>query len=172
MAKSNKSENPRQDELKKELADIRSQVAEKKGSRQKTEEQISALQENINARVKELNAKTHRMPYRTLADLESAVAKLERDIGGGLMKIVDEKKAVQEINTLNKQKKSFGEVETAQKTIDADRVKLKELKEQKHDPVFKELNDRYSTLDKEFRDIKAAQNSVYVATRSPCALPS
>lgn len=159
LAKSGNSRNPRQQELKVELADIRSQVADKKGSRSKTEEQISTLQDSINARVKELNAKKNRLPYRTLADLEAAVFKLDKDVESGMMKIVDEKKAIQEINNLSRQKKTFGEMDTAQKSIDADRARLKELKDQKQDPVLKELNERYDALDKEFKAIKAEQNS-------------
>ncbi|KAA8897459.1 hypothetical protein FN846DRAFT_783259 [Sphaerosporella brunnea] len=153
--------NPRQQELKDELAKVRAAVAAKKGSRQKTEDQIKALQDSINARVKDLNARRGNMPYRTLADLEAAIAKLDRDVSSGTMKIVEEKKALQEISNLHRQKKNFAAFEDAQNSIDADRAKLKEMKEKKQDPELKELNEKYEELDKEFKAIKAEQDSIY-----------
>jgi capsule polysaccharide export protein KpsE/RkpR len=107
------------------------------------------------------------MPHRTLADLEAAVQKLDQKVATGQMKIVDERKAVQEINLLNRRKKDFAVVEEMQNSIDADRTKLKAMKDQKQDPELKELNDRYDALDKEFKEIKAEQDSVYSPSPSP-----
>jgi hypothetical protein len=152
--------NPRQQEIKDELAKVRSQVAAKKAARQKVEDAIKALQDSINARVKELNTKRGNMAYRSLADLEAAVAKLDRDVSSGTMKLVEEKKALQEIGNLNKQKKNFAVFDEAQKSIDADRLKLKEMKEKKQDPELKELNEKYDALDQEFKALKAEQDSM------------
>jgi uncharacterized coiled-coil DUF342 family protein len=110
------------------------------------------------------------MPHRTLADLEAAVQKLDQKVATGQMKIVDERKAVQEINLLNRRKKDFAVVEEMQNSIDADRTKLKAMKDQKQDPELKELNDRYDALDKEFKEIKAEQDSMYFPL--PLPLPT
>jgi hypothetical protein len=99
------------------------------------------------------------MPYRSVADLEAAVAKLDRDVSSGRMRIVDEKKALQEISNLNRQKKNFTVFEEQQKIIDADKERLKEMKEKKQDPELKELNDKYGELDDQFKAIKAEQDS-------------
>lgn len=155
------NKNPRQQELKVQLAEIRSQVAAKKASRGKIEDQIKTLQDSINARVKELNAKKNNMPYRTVADLGAAIDKLDRDVSSGKMKIVDERKALQEISALTKQKKNFPIFDEQHKTIDADRATLKSMKEQKQDPELKELNDKYDVLDKEMKAIKEEQDSAY-----------
>jgi uncharacterized coiled-coil DUF342 family protein len=116
--------------------------------------------------VKELNTKRGNMAYRSLADLEAAVAKLDRDVSSGTMKIVEEKKALQEIGNLNKQKKNFAVFEEAQKAIDADRQKLKEMKDKKQDPELKELNEKYDQLDQEFKALKAEQDSMYANPRA------
>ncbi|KAF8534652.1 hypothetical protein BDD12DRAFT_398206 [Trichophaea hybrida] len=155
------NKNPRQQELKDELAKIRTQQAAKKSTREKVEDQIKALHDSINARVKELNAKKGNMAYRTLADLEAAVQNLDQKVATGQMRIVDEKRALQEISNLNKQKKNFAIFEEQQNSIDADRAKLKTIKDQKQDPEWKELNDKYDALDKELKEIKAEQDSVY-----------
>lgn len=101
------------------------------------------------------------MPYRSVADLEAAVAKLDRDVSSGRMKIVDEKKALQEISNLNRQKKNFTVFEEQQKIIDTDKERLKEMKEKKQDPELKELNDNYGKLDEQFKAIKAEQDSAW-----------
>ncbi|KAF8251348.1 hypothetical protein K440DRAFT_82631 [Wilcoxina mikolae CBS 423.85] len=160
-AKPGGNKNPRQQELKDELAKIRTQQAAKKSARGKVDDQIKALHDSINTRFKELNAKKGNMAYRTLADLEAAVQMLDQKVSTGQMKIVDEKKALQEISNLNKQKKNFAVIEEQQNSIDADRAKLKAMKDQKQDPELKELNDKYDALDKELNEIKAEQDSVY-----------
>jgi len=169
-ARPSRNQNPRQQELKNEIAEINSKWAAKKAARGQAEDQIKALHDSINVRVKELNAKKGNMPHKTLADLEAAVQKLDQKVATGQMKIVDERKAVQEINLLNRRKKDFAVVEEMQNSIDADRTKLKAMKDQKQDPELKELNDRYDALDKEFKEIKAEQDSVYFPL--PLPLPT
>lgn len=100
------------------------------------------------------------MPYRSLADLERAINDLDRQVSTGRMKIVDEKKALQEISTLNKQKKNFGVFEEQQKAIDADKAKLKELKEKKQDPELVELNKKYDEIQKELNELRDGQQQM------------
>ncbi|KAI5819232.1 hypothetical protein BZA77DRAFT_259648 [Pyronema omphalodes] len=153
--------NPRLDELKVDLNDIRSKQKAKKNSREKDEEAIKALTESINARVKDLNAKRGGMAYRSIADLEAAVARLDKNVSSGNMKIVEEKRALQEISQLNKQKKNFAAFEEQQAAIDADRAKLKAMKEKKQDPEVKQLSDLYDEKDREFKALKAEADAVF-----------
>lgn len=95
------------------------------------------------------------MPYRSIADLEAAVKELDKKVASGMMKIVDEKRALQEISTLNKQKRGFAGLEETQASVDADRVKLKELKERKVDPEQVKLNERFDELNKELNELRA-----------------
>ncbi|TGZ80034.1 hypothetical protein EX30DRAFT_372550 [Ascodesmis nigricans] len=149
---------PRQQELRDQMNQIKTQVASKKSVSQKLHDQIKTLQDSINARGKDLTSKQKAMPYRTLADLERQIAELDRKVNTGMMKIVDEKKALQEISTLNKQKKNFAVFEEAQKAIDADKQKLKELKEKKQDPELVELNKKFDELQKELNKLRDEQH--------------
>jgi uncharacterized coiled-coil DUF342 family protein len=152
--------NPRIEELKVELNDIRSKQKAKKNTREKDEELIKALTDSINTRVKDMNTKRGGMAYRSIADLEAAVDRLEKNVSSGNMKIVEEKRALQEISQLNKQKKNFAAFEEQQAAIDADRVKLKAMKDKKQDPEAKQLSDLYDEKDKEFKALKAEADGV------------
>ncbi|KAI5781215.1 hypothetical protein EDC01DRAFT_718584 [Geopyxis carbonaria] len=151
---------PRQQELRDQLSAIRQQVATKKGNVGKIQDQIKNLQDSINTRVKEVQTKQKFIGYKSVADLEAQVAKLDAGVSSGKMKIVDEKKALSEISGLNKKKRDFATIEEMQKSIDSDKTKLKELKEKKQDPELVELNKKYETLQTELNELRANQESV------------
>ena len=77
--------------------------------------------------------------------------RLDRQVSTGQMKIVDEKKALQAISNLNRRKKDFAAFEEVQATIDADREKIKTLRDQKSDPEIAKLNARYDEKNAELQ---------------------
>jgi hypothetical protein len=77
------------------------------------------------------------------------------------MKIVDEKKALAEISSLRKSKKTFAGFEDAQKQIDDLKAKIKEIKDSMEDPETKALSERYNKIQAELDAIKAEQDEAY-----------
>ncbi|KAK0742222.1 hypothetical protein B0T21DRAFT_126049 [Apiosordaria backusii] len=76
-----------------------------------------------------------------------------------MMKLVDEKKALNEISNLRKQKKLFAGFEQQQKLIDENKAKIKEIKDSLDTPEAKKLSEEYNTLQAELDVIKAEQNT-------------
>ena len=142
---------PRFHELKAELSEIKSQVSTRRTAQKKIDDQIASINNTIAARIKELTTKKSTLPFRTLDDLEAEVRRLDRQVSTGQMKIVDEKKALQAISNLNRRKKDFAAFEEVQATIDADREKIKTLRDQKSDPEIAKLNARYDEKNAELQ---------------------
>lgn len=152
---------PRQQELRDQLNELRAAQQAKKGGRAQIDEQIKTLDTSIKAKIKEQNASMQKMPYRTLDELEDAIKRLSASVDSGKMMIVDERKALAEISSLNKVKKNFGVFSEVQKTIDADKAKLDELKQQRRDPEVQELSDKYEAVKKELDDLKLEQDAAF-----------
>ncbi|PWW77458.1 hypothetical protein C7212DRAFT_292903, partial [Tuber magnatum] len=74
------------------------------------------------------------------------------------MKLVDERKALSEISTLQKQRKTFGILNAEQKAIDEEREKLNELKAKRKDPEVQKLSDEYEETMRQLDAIKAEQD--------------
>lgn len=58
---------------------------------------MRALDASIKARIKEQNASKGKFPYKSMDELDAAIQRLERSIAGGELKLVDERRAVDEI---------------------------------------------------------------------------
>jgi hypothetical protein len=78
-----------------------------------------------------------------------------------MMKLVDEKKALAEISSLRKQRKTFAQFDDAQKGIDDLRTKIKELKDSMDDPETKKLSEQYNKIQAELDTIKAEQDEAF-----------
>ncbi|KAI5838239.1 hypothetical protein DFP73DRAFT_503393 [Morchella snyderi] len=152
---------PRQQELRDQLNELRAAQQAKKGGRAQIDEQIKTLDTSIKARIREQNASMQKMPYRTLDELEDAIKRLSASVDSGKMMIVDERKALAEISSLNKVKKNFGAFSEVQKTIDADKAKLDELRQQRKDPEVQELSDKFEAVKKELDDLKLEQDAAF-----------
>ena len=77
------------------------------------------------------------------------------------MKLVDEKKALAEISSLRKQRKTFAGFEEAQKGIDEVKSQISELRKTMDNPEAKALSEKYNGIQKELDSIKAEQDDAY-----------
>ncbi|PUU84071.1 hypothetical protein B9Z19DRAFT_1070962 [Tuber borchii] len=159
-----KPEKPDQIEFEKNLQAAQEEhdkVRQKLSDRGKIEEEIKTTDASLKAKIKEFNAKKGKIPYGTPEELDNAVKNLEKNIERGDMKLVDERKALAEINTLLKQRKTFGTLDAEQKAIDEERGKLEELKAKKKDPDVQRLNDEFEETKKQLDAIKAEQDEAF-----------
>jgi chromosome segregation ATPase len=78
-----------------------------------------------------------------------------------MMKLVDEKKALSDISSLNKARKQFTGFDGQQKDIDAIKAKIAEQKKLLDDPEQKALSEKYTVLQTELDGLKGEQDEAF-----------
>ncbi|GIK04687.1 hypothetical protein Aspvir_008780 [Aspergillus viridinutans] len=163
-AKPNNQDSPaakRQQELRAELSSIRQKQQGFKASRTSTQEKINALESTLKARITEQNNSRTRMPFKNVEDIDREIARLEKQVDSGTLRLVDERKALSDISTLRKQRKNFAGLDEAQKVINDLKAQIATLKKTLDNPEAKALSDKYTEIQKELDAIKAEQDSAF-----------
>ncbi|KAK4217799.1 hypothetical protein QBC37DRAFT_276373 [Rhypophila decipiens] len=156
----------RRQELISQLNEIRQQQAGGKSSRNAKLDQIKRLDEQVKSRIAEQKAARGKVAFKSVEELDREIQRLDSQVNGGMMKLVDEKKALGEISNLKKQRKNFSQFDESQKQIDSLREKIKEIKDSMEDPEAKALSERYNKLQAELDAIKAEQDEAYKSLSS------
>lgn len=156
----------RRAELIAELNQIREKQKGSKSNRNAVFERIKKLDEQLKSRQTELKNDRGRLNYKSVEDLERQVQTLQKQVDSGTMKIVDEKRALSEISSLNKAKKSFDTFGKQQEGIDSIKTQIAEQKKLLDDPEQKALSEKYNTLQSELDKIKADQDSAFKSLNS------
>ncbi|RCI02220.1 hypothetical protein CU098_006502 [Rhizopus stolonifer] len=151
-----KNDNTRREELKAELAEIREKQAELKKTRKAVYEQLDAINDSIRKKVGSIKGFQTKIPFKTTAEVDARIAELERKIEGGV-RIVEEKKMLQEISLLKRNRLSVEDIDEQQNEINRERSIQDELKKNIDDSETKRLSDRYEQLDAEFKELNAEQ---------------
>ncbi|KAK6085730.1 nuclear segregation protein [Seiridium cupressi] len=151
----------RRAELLAEVQEIRSKQGAGKNARNTKLDQLKRLDEQLKSRITEQKNARGKVNFKSVEDLDREIARLDQQVNGGMMKLVDEKKALTEISNLKKQRKNFAGFDNSQKGIDDLKAKIKELKDSMDDPEQKALSERYTELQTELDKIKAEQDDVY-----------
>lgn len=163
-AKPNNQDSPvakKQQELRAELSSIRQKQSGFKSSRSSTLEKINAFESTLKARITEQNNSRGKMPFKNVDEIDREIARLEKQVDSGTLRLVDERKALSDISNLRKQRKGFAGLEESQKLIDELKAQIAELKKTLDNPEAKALSDKYAEIQKELDAIKAEQDSVY-----------
>ncbi|KAH7167609.1 hypothetical protein DER46DRAFT_291229 [Fusarium sp. MPI-SDFR-AT-0072] len=113
----------RRQELIAQANEIRQKQAGGKNARSTKLDQIKRLDEQVRSRINEQKAAKSKVPFKSLEDLDRQIASLDKQVNSGTMKLVDEKKALSDISSLRKMRKSFGQLDDSQKQIDDLRAK-------------------------------------------------
>lgn len=148
------------------MNEIKAQQSTKKGSKNSVLDQIKTLETSQKAKIAELKAAKSKQQYKSAAEIDGEVARLQREVDGGRMKLVDEKRALAQISALRKQKKSFSEFDSTEKAIADIKAKIADLKKGLEDPEAKALSDRYTEIQKELDAIKAEQDTAFKSLSS------
>ncbi|KAL1311562.1 hypothetical protein AAFC00_001680 [Neodothiora populina] len=151
----------RRAELLQELNQIKEQQKSGKNSRSSVLSQIQRLDEQLKSRIAEQKTARGRVAFKSADDVQNEINRLQKQVDTGMMKLVDEKKALAEITALNKQKKGFAGFDAAQKTIDDLKAQIAELRKSLDDPASKALSDRFTAIQQELDTIKAEQDEVF-----------
>ncbi|EON96556.1 putative nuclear segregation protein [Phaeoacremonium minimum UCRPA7] len=151
----------RRQELIAQANEIRQKQAGGKNTRNTKLDQIKRIDEQLRSRINEQKNAKSKVPFKSVEDVDREINRLESQVNGGMMKLVDEKKALAEISSLRKQRKNFSQFDDQQKSIDDLRAKIKEIKDSMDDPEAKALSDQYTKIQTELDAIKAEQDGAY-----------
>ncbi|KAI8366888.1 hypothetical protein BD560DRAFT_353797, partial [Blakeslea trispora] len=152
-----KNDSTRREELKVELAEIREKQAELKKTRKAVYEQLDAIHDSIRKKVGSIKGFQTKIPFKTTAEVDERIAELEKKIEGGV-RIVEEKKMLQEISLLKRNRLSVEDIDEQQNEINRERSIQDELKKNIDESEAKRLSDRYEALDAEFKELNQDQN--------------
>ncbi|KAH8724401.1 hypothetical protein GQ44DRAFT_740293 [Phaeosphaeriaceae sp. PMI808] len=164
LARPNNKDSPnakRQQELKTELNAIRQAQQGNKSSRSAIHEQIKKYDEQLKSRLNELKTSKGKVNFKSVEEVDQEIARLQKQVDSGMMKLVDEKKALSEITNLNKARKQFSGFEGQQKDIDAIKAKIAEQKKLLDDPEQKALSEKYTILQTELDTLKSEQDDAF-----------
>lgn len=164
VARPNNKDSPngkRQQELKNELNAIRQAQQGNKSSRSAVHERVKKLDEQLKSRLNELKTAKGRVNFKSVQDVDSEIAHLQKQVDTGTMKLVDEKKALTEISSLNKLRKNFSQFDAQQKGIDDIKAQIAEEKKKLDDPEQKALSENYTKLQTELDGLKAEQDEAF-----------
>ena len=130
--------------------------------------------------VKTLNSKKSKAPYKSSQEIDNQItyvrvvkysvrspytrlsfSKLTKQVETGSMKLVDEKKALNEISSLRRVRKTVEDFQAEQDSIDADRKELDELRKQLDDPEVKAASERFDKIKAELDELKKESDVAY-----------
>ncbi|KAK4518255.1 uncharacterized protein ATC70_001607 [Mucor velutinosus] len=152
-----KNDNARREEIKAELNEIRDKQAALKKTRKAVYEQLDAINDSIRNKVGSIKGFQTKIPFKTTEEVDARIAELESKIEAGV-RIVEEKKMLQEISLLKRNRLSVEDVDGQQAAINKEREIYGELKKNIDDSEAKKLSDRYEELDAEFKLLHADQS--------------
>ena len=160
-ARSNKDSptNDRYNELVADQKAIREQQSANKSSRTSLQEKYNAAENQVKQMIQEQKNQRAKMPFKNAGEIDAQIDHLNRQVESGKMKLVDERKALDEVSKLRKQRKGFSALEDMQKRIDEKRAENAELKKTFDTQESRALNQRYEDNQKELDEIKAARDN-------------
>jgi uncharacterized coiled-coil DUF342 family protein len=148
-------------EIGNKIKEIRAKQGEGKAGRGQVMDKIRKLDESMRADINNLKNSKSKLNYKGLEDVDRAIESLDKQVNGGMMKLVDEKKALAEISSLRKQRKQFSGFDDIHKNIDSKKAEIKKLRDSLDDPESKALSDEYTKLQQRYDVLKAEQDEAY-----------
>ncbi|OTB03349.1 hypothetical protein M426DRAFT_321920 [Hypoxylon sp. CI-4A] len=151
----------RRQELIAQANEIRNKQGAGKNARNTKLDQIKRLDEQLRSRITEQKNARGKVNFKSVEDVDREIDHLDKQVNSGMMKLVDEKKALAEISSLRKQRKNFAQFDNSQKGIDELKAKIKEIKDSMEDPEARALSDQYTKIQTELDSIKAEQDEAF-----------
>ncbi|CAE6523154.1 unnamed protein product [Rhizoctonia solani] len=155
--------NERRNELKSELDSLRSQQAGAKTNRTRILDDLKALQEENQKKIKDLQASKGKTAYKTVQDVDNQIRKLESQVESGNMKIAEEKRALNDITQLKRSRRTVEGFQAEEEAIQANKAKIEEYKKELDDPEAKAASERFDAIKGELDEIKKEQDEAYAS---------
>jgi chromosome segregation ATPase len=129
--------------------------------RSKTLDAIKRHQDSINTKSKEITAIRQKLPYKNSAEIQARIQQLDGQIESGKLKLIDEKKALNEISTLKRSSKQVATLESLETSIAEDKQQIETLRQVLDDPQAKATQARWDALKKEMDQLREEQKKAY-----------
>ncbi|CCC68260.1 hypothetical protein NCAS_0B01760 [Naumovozyma castellii] len=147
-----------QDSNKKIIKD----QAELKNRRNVIFENIKVLDANIKRKTNDINEKLGKKhKYNTTAEAKQRISEIDDMIGGGDLSIVEEKMFIKEVQSLNKLMKDLAAVDPIKKSVDDDKKKIAELKEELNGLSPKNLSNDFEKNQERLNNLNEKSQGVY-----------
>lgn len=117
-------------------------------------EQVKRLDEKLKSILNEQKSAKSKIPYKSVEEIDERIKALNKQVDTGSMKLVDERKALEDVKALHRSKKQFDGFATSQKQIDELRAQIADLKKTNENPEVKALNDRYDDIQRQLNEQK------------------
>ncbi|KAK9473367.1 uncharacterized protein V1510DRAFT_363635 [Dipodascopsis tothii] len=154
-ASTDSEQSKRQQALKSELSTLRKRRGELRTSKQAVYEEIKTIDDSIKRKTKDIQAAKAKLNFKSVEELDKKIAELNATVDSGLLKLVDEKRMLNDITALKKARKTFGTFRESEASIAADREKIAALRAKADDPETKEIAAKLTTLQAELDGINA-----------------
>ncbi|KAL5527669.1 hypothetical protein ACEPAG_6470 [Sanghuangporus baumii] len=151
----------RRAELRAELDKIKEEQGKFKNSRGQLMAQLKALNEGIAKKIKDLQAAKSKTQFKSVSEIDAHIRQLEKQVESGTMKLVDEKRALAEISTCKRLRRTVESFQAEQDSIERDRAQVEELRRQLDDPEAKDLSDRAESIKEELGQIRKEGDEFY-----------
>jgi len=140
--------------LRQEQAEIRKQHQTHKDARTKNMDQVKRLDDKLKAILTAQKTARAKLPFKSADEIDDQIERLRKQVDTGTMKLVDERKALDDIKALHRTKKNFDGFAQEQKQIDDLKAQIADIKKSNDSPEAKALNDRYDDIQKQLNDMK------------------
>ena len=108
-----------------------------------------------------MNAQKAKFPFKSTAELDNQIKGLEAKVDSGSLKLVEERKLLNEISSLRKSRKTVESFAAQQASIEADRKQIDEIKAQLDNPEAKAASDKYNALKDQLDEVNKKADEVH-----------
>ncbi|KAG5463709.1 MAG: hypothetical protein BJ554DRAFT_4529 [Olpidium bornovanus] len=149
--------NDERQQMRLRLAEIRKIQGDAKKARADVYKKFDDLKSSFSRKTSELRTSRDRAPFKTVKEIDEKIAKLDREVESGRLKLIEEKRLVSEINALKKARRTVETFQTLQEAIEADKAAMDELRKQLDDPESKALSTEYQELQDKLNELSKAK---------------
>lgn len=129
--------------------------------RGKTLDAIKRHQDTISTKSTEIASLRSKLPYRNASEIQSRITTLNTQVESGTLKLIDEKKALNEISVLRRSTKQVNTIETLEASIAEEKAKVEELRKVLDDPKNKATQARWDELRSEMDQMREEGKKAY-----------
>ncbi|THH11731.1 hypothetical protein EW145_g449 [Phellinidium pouzarii] len=151
----------RRAQLRAEWDKIRQDQGKFKNSRSQIMTQLKSINEGISKKIKDLQAAKSKTQFKSVAEVDAHIKQLEKQVESGSMKLVEEKRALQEISQCKRLRRTVESFEADQESIERDRATVDELRKQLDDPEARAVSEHADGVKAELDQLKKDSDEAY-----------
>ncbi|PVZ98073.1 hypothetical protein BB558_002504 [Smittium angustum] len=144
--------------LLERLKVIKAEQAELKSSRKKVFDQQDQCKADISKLTTEIKTFQAKQKFHKISDIDNQISSYDAQIERGMLKLVDEKRLLNEISALRRSRKVVEAIEAKQNEINAKRAELDQINSQLSGTNAKALSDEYNEIQKKLDELKEQQS--------------